>query len=136
MIHAFVKDGGQWYIDLPEFLEMGLGTRGNLMMVAGADTFLDFLDEKQENRVTIHMDTEKKFKSDKSGVIRFQEMFMDPTELEHYNHPEVEFGANYLVTEYRGAKFNHRMWLCPVTQFVFGGEYPKIIYFKVLKNPK
>ena len=38
---AFVKDQGIWYADLPEFLEARLGTRANLMMVDGADTFLD-----------------------------------------------------------------------------------------------
>jgi len=38
---AFVKDAGIWYADLPEFLEAGLGTRANLMMVDDADDLLD-----------------------------------------------------------------------------------------------
>jgi hypothetical protein len=33
---AFVKEAGIWYSDLPEFLEAGLGTRANLMMVGVA----------------------------------------------------------------------------------------------------
>ena len=43
MKHTFNKEQGTWYIYLPEFLEKGLGTKQNLMMVAGADTFLDIL---------------------------------------------------------------------------------------------
>jgi len=35
-ILAFVKEASIWYADLPEFLEAGLGTRTNLMMVDGA----------------------------------------------------------------------------------------------------
>jgi hypothetical protein len=42
---SFVKENGIWYADLPEFLEAGLGTKTNLMMVDGADTFLDLLAE-------------------------------------------------------------------------------------------
>ena len=41
MKHRFYKENKIWYIDLPEFLEKGLGTKSNLMMVAGADTLLD-----------------------------------------------------------------------------------------------
>ena len=41
----FVKEVGLWYADLPEFLEQGLGTKNNLLMVDGADTFLDLLSE-------------------------------------------------------------------------------------------
>jgi hypothetical protein len=42
-VHRFYKDDQGWFIDLPEFLEAGLGTKGNLAMVAGADTLLDRL---------------------------------------------------------------------------------------------
>ena len=40
---SFIKDEGIWYADLPEFLEAGMGSKANLMMVDGADTFLDLL---------------------------------------------------------------------------------------------
>ena len=40
---SFYKESGIWYADLPAFLEAGLGTKSNLMMVDGADTFLDYL---------------------------------------------------------------------------------------------
>lgn len=39
--HTFYKDEyGGWYMDLPEYLEQG-GSKGDLAMVAGADTMLD-----------------------------------------------------------------------------------------------
>ena len=40
---GFIKEQGIWYADLPSFLEQGLGVKANLMMVDGADTFLDLL---------------------------------------------------------------------------------------------
>ena len=49
---VFNKENGIWYIDLPDFLEMGLGTKANLMMVDGADTFLDKL-SKNSNTVKV-----------------------------------------------------------------------------------
>jgi hypothetical protein len=36
---SFTKENdGLWYVDQPDFIELGLGTKGNLLMVAGADT--------------------------------------------------------------------------------------------------
>jgi prepilin-type processing-associated H-X9-DG protein len=40
---GFYKKNGLWYADLPEFLALGLGTKANLLMVDGSDTFLDLL---------------------------------------------------------------------------------------------
>ena len=39
----FYKDDSGWYIDFPEFIEQGLGTKGDLAMVSGADQMLDYL---------------------------------------------------------------------------------------------
>jgi hypothetical protein len=41
---SFTKENdGLWYVDQPDFIELGFGTKGNLLMVAGADTLLDAL---------------------------------------------------------------------------------------------
>ena len=41
--HRFYKEEhGGWYIDLPAYLEQG-GAKGDLAMVAGADTMLDIM---------------------------------------------------------------------------------------------
>ena len=39
----FYKDDTGWYIDFPEFIEKGLGTKDDLAMVLGADQMLDYL---------------------------------------------------------------------------------------------
>jgi hypothetical protein len=48
----FYKEGKIWYIDLPEFLDEGLGTKANLIMVDGSDALLDIL-SKNGKEVTI-----------------------------------------------------------------------------------
>ena len=57
MQKRFYKQNGIWYIDLPEFLEQGLGTTANLMMIDGVDTFLDHL-SNQEDEVWVHFSYE------------------------------------------------------------------------------
>ena len=120
MTHTFNKEKGTWYIDLPEFLEAGLGTKDNLMMVAGADTFLDFLAQgKKSVEVFISLDDfdGRQFHLVKKGI------GMDKEYLDSVGHPEVEYGAYYTVQENQ-----HELWLCPVTEYVFGGGYPDEIF--------
>jgi hypothetical protein len=38
---ALIEEEGIWYADLLEFLKPAIGSKGNLMMVEGADTLLD-----------------------------------------------------------------------------------------------
>jgi hypothetical protein len=40
--YRFIKEGTEWYIDLPEYIENG-GSKGDLQMVEGADTMLDII---------------------------------------------------------------------------------------------
>jgi hypothetical protein len=46
-------------------------------------------------------------------------------------HAPVDYGAYYQVTELGGKPFSHRLWLCPVTEYVFG-EYPNEIFLSIL----
>jgi hypothetical protein len=46
-------------------------------------------------------------------------------------HAPVDYGAYYMVNELKGKPFQHRLWLCPVTEFVFGG-YPNQIYIEII----
>jgi hypothetical protein len=91
MTQQFYKDKEGWFIDLPEFIEEGHGTKGNLAMVSGADTMLDKL-ANNKKRITLRIETE-----------------------------------NYMFTS---AEHTHRVWLCPVTKYVFGGKYPNKIYIQ------
>ena len=121
MKHTFYKESnGIWYIDLPEFLNAGLGTKANLMMVAGADTFLDFI-SNHGNRIEVTIDT-KPFSGYKQELIKIG-MGKDQALLDAVGHAPVDYGAYYKSTE-----VNHIMWLCPVTEYVFGGGYPDKIY--------
>lgn len=128
-IISFVKDQGIWYADLPEFLEMELGTRSNLMMVDGADTFLDFLSHGSK-RVTLTVST-KPFTGFQTKMVK-NGNGLNPALLEKIGHAPVDYGAYYSVTELNGKPFQHQLWLCPVAEYVFGC-YPEEI-FAAVKN--
>jgi len=40
--YKFIKEGREWYIDLPEYLA-GSGSKGDLQMVEGADSMLEII---------------------------------------------------------------------------------------------
>jgi len=124
----FIKEVGLWYADLPEFLEQGLGTKNNLLMVDGADTFLDLLSGNGEE-ITLDI-SEVKFAGyqAKLGKISWgknQEL------LDDVGHEPVEYGAYYEVNELNEKAFSHRLWLCPVTEYVFG-RYPGEMWVRVV----
>jgi hypothetical protein len=110
---SFYKENGIWFADLPQFLDAGLGTKANLMMVDGADTFLDHVSNIQ-NRATLKISTSQ---------------FEDSI-----GHAKVNYGAYYKVDQFKGALINHQLWLCPVTEYVFEGYYPQTIYIKLITN--
>ncbi|MEY4275152.1 MAG: hypothetical protein RL638_2100 [Bacteroidota bacterium] len=128
MTHRFYKETGTWYIDLPAYLEAGLGTKANLMMVAGADIFLDQL-SNHGTEVTVHIETEpyaeQSFALKKIGIGKDQEL------LDAVGHAPVEYGAYY-----KADRNGHILWLCPVTEYVFGGDYPDNIYIHVVSEHK
>lgn len=123
----FYKENKLWYIDLPEFLEAGLGTKNNLLMVDGADTLLDILSNNSDS-VQVQFGNEEfegyTHKLDKLII------GMNKDLLDAVGHAAVSYGAYYNVNEIEG----HTVWLCPVTEYVFGGHYPENIYLKVIKN--
>ena len=51
---SFYKENGLWYADLPGFLELGLGSKANLLMVDGSDRFLDLL-SSNGSKVTVKL---------------------------------------------------------------------------------
>jgi hypothetical protein len=124
----FIKEIGLWYADLPEFLEQGLGTKNNLLMVDGSDTFLDLL-SSDGDRITLDISLVEfegyQAKMKKVVMGKNQEL------LDAVGHEPVEYGAYYEVSELDGKSFSHRLWLCPVTEYVFG-EYPRGMWVKVV----
>lgn len=124
MIHKFNKEAGAWYIDIPGFIEQGLGSKGNLMMVAGADTLLDILSNNGDE-VTIEFD-ENDFEGSED-VLLYTGRGMNEEELKIVNHPEVDYGGYYISKNRQ-----HPLWLCPVAEMLFGGHYPEKIFIKTL----
>lgn len=122
----FYKEQGLWYIDLPEFLEAGLGTRNNLLMVEGADTFLDMLSKgRRKKEVTIKFGSEP-FEG-YTNQLKKVRIGMNKELLDAIGHAPVDYGAYY-----KTVNEDHMLWLCPVTEYVFQGGYPKDIYIEVL----
>lgn len=128
---GFVKEqNGLWYADLPEFLEKGFGTKSNLLMVDGADSLLDIISGNTNyTQLKLGVTEFEGFDAvlDKIKIGKNQEL------LDQIGHAPVEYGAYYLLKDYQGETINHRLWLCPVTEYVFGGYYPDQIFFQKLK---
>ncbi len=125
---GFVKENKIWYADLPQFLEQGLGTKANLMMVDGADTFLDTL-SGNGYKVSLKISPQP-FKGYQAGMKKFKKG-MNRELLDLIGHAPVDYGAYYNVSELNGNPYQHQLWLCPVTEYVFG-SYPDEIYTAVV----
>ncbi len=114
--HTFNKEPSGWYIDLPQYIEQG-GYKEDLAMVEGADTMLDIMAGGQSS-VTITM-AEEPFEG------------ADQLELTQKCDPIVG-GGYYLLRQWEGKPVMHDMWLCAVTEFVFGYLPEKIFIKRVL----
>jgi hypothetical protein len=108
----FTKEVNGWFAELKEWK----GSRADLQMVMGADTFLDILCEGEWD-VWITLSDKP---MDRNGY--------EAEQLNLIREDELIGGGHYLLKTYRGIEFNLEMWLCDVTKFVFG-NLPKTIYF-------
>lgn len=122
---GFYKENGLWYADLPDFLALGLGSKLNLLMVDGADTFLDLL-SSNGSKVTVKL-SNRPFKNH-TILLEKLKIGLNRALLDSIGHAPVDYGAYYNVKTYQNKPFNHTLWLCPVTEYVFQGEYPQNIY--------
>jgi hypothetical protein len=118
----YQEEDGRWYIDLPEYIESGVGTKSNLEMVAGADTFLSTL-AQGETSITLKF-TDEEFVDHDVELIRssnygYTSELMDDVEL--------DAGAWYTVKDN-----NHDLWLCPVVLYLFNNTYPQNIFIQIL----
>jgi len=111
--YMFVKNGDDWFIDLPEYIEQG-GNAGDLQMVDGADTMLDLMADRGTT-VVLNI-SEEAFEG------------ADMLVLTEKCDPSIG-GGYYLMEKYNGKAINQRMWLCQVTEFVFG-SLPERIFVK------
>jgi hypothetical protein len=128
---SFYKEFGIWYADLPTFLEAGMGTKANLMMVDGSDTFLDYL-SNNSGKATIKLSTDQFEGSD--AVLNKIRIGMNKGLLDDIGHAHVNYGAYYHVDTFKGTTIKHQLWLCPVTEYVFEGGYPETIFIQLINN--
>ena len=108
--HTFYRDATGWYIDLPSWP----GPKGALAMVCGADTLLEHL-SRGTGRVTLDVSL----------------LPQDETQWHvlHYLYPQ-SYGDGAFYRAHRNGHL-HELWLCGVTEFVFG-RMPKVIYYRVV----
>ena len=110
----FNKEFDGWFVELPEWS----GSKADLQMVCGADTFLDILcDGEWYVWLTL---SDEPFTG--ANELKLTGIGMLDGEF-------VDSGATYTLENYMGIPFSLDMWLCDVTLFVFG-KFPETIYFK------
>ena len=108
-IFRFYKTSeNKWYIDLPEWG----GDLAELEMVEGADTMLDIV-SGNNNECFLELSNEPFEKADTLILMK--------------NLSDSIGGGDYLMESYKGEEINHNLWLCGVTESVFG-EIPEVIY--------
>jgi hypothetical protein len=129
MIKRFYKERDIWYIDLPEFLEEGLGSKANLMMVDGADTLLDIL---SNNGSEITLEISDKAFPEGITLLELDRTGKNQELLDAVGHAPVANGAYYNTLLINNNKITMSVWLCPVTEYVFDGYYPQNIYVKII----
>ena len=111
--HTFTKEPSGWYIELPAYIEQG-GSKGDRAMIDGADTMLNIM-ANGASSITLTFD-DKEFKDADKVVL-----------IEKCN-PYIG-GGDYIIKEWEGKSYNQRLWLCAVTEFVFG-YLPETIFVK------
>lgn len=93
------------------------GSVSNLLMVGGADTWLDHL-SGYSNEVTLTISEDDELPN-KLKMIKGN------------GH-----GRTYVAEQSDGKLKDHEVWLCPVTEFIFDGYYPKTIYYQIKNDGK
>jgi hypothetical protein len=118
----YQEEDGRWYIDLPEYIESGVGTKSNLEMVAGADTFLSTI-AQGETSITLKF-TDEEFVNHDVELIRSSNHGYTS---ELIDDVELDAGAWYTVKDN-----DHDLWLCPVVLYLFNNTYPKNIFIQII----
>jgi len=110
----YKEPNGEWFVDLPEWE----GSKADLQMVAGADTFLEILSQGEQT-VNVILST-----THFNGCEVLEMKYLG--RIEGW---ELGEGAWYELKTYMGLEYKLDMWLCDVTKFVFN-HFPEKIFFK------
>ena len=108
----FYRDmDGKWYVDYPEYITHGYGTKANLQMVAGADIMLESIAPEGVVEATFSNSPMETYD------IHLRRMLTDP------------WGATYTMAN----MMLKTVWLCNVSKFIFRGHHPRHIYIQFNK---
>ena len=110
----FEREKSEWHAVIPAYP----GPKSDLQMMLGADHWL-YLMAEGSSTVEVTVDTESFEGSD----------VLTRKEFGWKGDPQYE-GATYWLASYRGLPYGFPIWLCDVTEFIFG-ELPESIYFKL-----
>ena len=103
---CFYKEDLMWYADVNGWP----GPKAMLLMVDGADTFLDYLSNNgDEITLDLSLDPRRDY------------------QVLNYTHPHPANDGAYYTAEMNGS--DHKLWLCGVTEFVFG-HMPEELWFQ------
>ena len=103
----FYKEDFMWYADVKAWP----GPKGMLLMVDGADTFLDYL-SNNGNEISLDLSLDPKQGCD----------------VLNYRYPHFGNDGAYYSTQM--GEDEHILWLCGVTEFVFGFMPEEVWYRK------
>ncbi len=106
----YKNNDSEWYLELPEWE----GDPKDLQMLDGADDWLDLL-SKCGSKITLSMSDEDFEGASILTLLRLKE-------------ENLGGGGIYYLETYKGEKIALQLWLCDVTEFVFG-HIPQKIYF-------
>lgn len=127
--YRFYKEkDNRWYVDMPDWE----GSKEDLEMVSGADMMLEIIAQGDDDVYLSLSDEEIVFtplvrKLD--GVEIDMDKYAYPKSskiIKIKDTPEIG-GAEYTFTEWCGIEYNLKIWLCSVTEYVFG-YLPDTIY--------
>jgi hypothetical protein len=135
----FYKENGLWYIDLPEFINNGFGTKANLLMVDGSDKLLDILSRNTEEcviRFKDHSIYAPGEEPDYEAIMTMEAEGMNRTILDQVGHAPIDYGQYYnTIAVVDDVRYDMRAWLCPVAEWVFE-RYPIQIFVEVVSYGK
>lgn len=109
----FYKEDGMWFVDLPQWK----GAQWNLLMVQGADTLLDNLNQGTDD-VIVDFSLKREYLDDSTDIFHLKGTKDRLPEGRYYDY------------DFQNVEW--RLWLCDVSAFVFG-YHPDNIYFKQVR---
>jgi hypothetical protein len=115
--YVFIKEAGQWYIDLPNYQEEGW-LKNDLKMTEGARKLLNLIAHGHA-KCTLRLST-MPFKG--ADVLELVELCEAP-----------RGGGIYLMETAHGRQVNAMIWICDIALFVFG-DLPQQIYLQQVKE--